>query len=1312
MSILERYESESRGSGILARYKAEQSKPAASEKTAREMFGAGFSPTLSEREPTIADLEALRPHLHGKDRQKLEHVLAHAPEYNDEPQQLIDFAQSLPAKTKPQRAARYLATQIATAVAHPGTAANLAGRAGGAIARAVGAPTTAAASVINPELGKNVAGGFEAAGQFLPYFTPLGGYLLGSQAAEAAAYPENVPAMAKGMLHRPVQIAKDIAGGHLPQASDVVGLGGDIGMLGLGALKLRGMIGARGEPIGPEIAPVERSPEFAKQVREQTFGKLPEKPAEKPAAPPPKPAKVKAAGLSAEDYAITKWAQAQAQSSPQDVIYAPPQIELKVGKKTRLVATGPALRRVGFSPTSDVNYWRHPLAEKTVEAPAPATPASPAQGKQPWEMRPEEFVAWSHSGPSPENTALAKSIESELRDHYARVAGRFNAIHRENPEPGFVGLSGQKFGRKTSLEKWQDKIAPLNKAAELEEAQRTLADLAAKYAPEAKPSPDTPNYNHALKNAETEMLRAFHGKTPIEKTHATMGGIAKQGERLYFSGKMNPEDVVREVTAGTRILGEKEVAVLYHYGNVLRKAEADAKIQASVARSSGDKVAEAIANARYDAIQDKLEDHYAAAVHGGTAQSHAFAFRKYMNAVKYSPEAVTTKMARAKGEPLTPEEKAAARADVENLHQTLAEIENAKARVRTRSEGGSQPTKAYTLKQIRAGEANTKYTKAAYDEALTRAREVWKTGALFPKKKGITPESFGDAITIGGFHYERGVKTFEAFRKQMIADLGDNIKPHLLQIFKQVSRDPKLAAAKERATEQIATARELRKTGEARPQRAPKLQPDPELRALIEQREHLYRIIDAKTKPGPPKTKWDTAANAYREIILSSPIIGVKLAAADIWNVATELPSDIIGIPFAYLRVGKGGARLRDIPGSAEGEGVLTLARGWGTGLRAAASREMLRNVGRTIKTGTNPMSELAGAQPKGLELGGIAGRFHGAMKVPLQMLHMEKGRILRTAKWERLAREHPELGIDLNDPEIQESIILGSANDAWRQILQNPNELATTINHVVNFVGSKNKAAGFALRTVFPITGVPSNILGRAAEQTGYGLLEGGLKLRKAAIEASTEHAMPTPKDADTIQRAFKYGGLGAVAMYIGLTQPGWFRSGGYAGKERNVDSKGQPLANGEVEVVGHKLPYWMAHTSFVGSINYYATLKRNGDDMASALGYSAVGLAGGLPGSMTITDSVNAWRYGGPGRAFGSYLSSYIPQLVQFAAKESDPDAAQGRAPETGLQEVEQDLPWLRELVPLKGSRGGTAPAYTKTTGTGVSTGIPKSP
>ena len=83
---------------------------------------------------------------------------------------------------------------------------------------------------------------------------------------------------------------------------------------------------------------------------------------------------------------------------------------------------------------------------------------------------------------------------------------------------------------------------------------------------------------------------------------------------------------------------------------------------------------------------------------------------------------------------------------------------------------------------------NKIFTEDAATKARNRLRS--KLGQL---NSGIDPEFLIDGVTLSGYHIEKGARTFAAYSKAMIEDLGDKVIPYLKSWYMGVKFDPRAA---------------------------------------------------------------------------------------------------------------------------------------------------------------------------------------------------------------------------------------------------------------------------------------------------------------------------------------------------------------------------------------------------------------------------------------------------------------------------------------------------------------------------------------
>jgi N12 class adenine-specific DNA methylase len=80
--------------------------------------------------------------------------------------------------------------------------------------------------------------------------------------------------------------------------------------------------------------------------------------------------------------------------------------------------------------------------------------------------------------------------------------------------------------------------------------------------------------------------------------------------------------------------------------------------------------------------------------------------------------------------------------------------------------------------------------KVFTEDAAAKARAVLKA-KLGQVSSGIDPELLQAGITLAGYHIEKGARTFAAYAKAMVEDLGAAIKPYLKSFYMAVRYDPR-----------------------------------------------------------------------------------------------------------------------------------------------------------------------------------------------------------------------------------------------------------------------------------------------------------------------------------------------------------------------------------------------------------------------------------------------------------------------------------------------------------------------------------------
>jgi hypothetical protein len=87
-----------------------------------------------------------------------------------------------------------------------------------------------------------------------------------------------------------------------------------------------------------------------------------------------------------------------------------------------------------------------------------------------------------------------------------------------------------------------------------------------------------------------------------------------------------------------------------------------------------------------------------------------------------------------------------------------------------------------------APSGNTIFTDDMAAAARERLRK--KIGRL---QSGIDPETMMDGLILAGYHIEKGARTFAAFARAMLADMGEAVRPYLKSWYMAARYDPRLA---------------------------------------------------------------------------------------------------------------------------------------------------------------------------------------------------------------------------------------------------------------------------------------------------------------------------------------------------------------------------------------------------------------------------------------------------------------------------------------------------------------------------------------
>jgi hypothetical protein len=443
----------------------------------------------------------------------------------------------------------------------------------------------------------------------------------------------------------------------------------------------------------------------------------------------------------------------------------------------------------------------------------------------------------------------------------------------------------------------------------------------------------------------------------------------------------------------------------------------------------------------------------------------------------------------------------------------------------------------------------------------------------------------------------------------------------------------------------------------------------------------------------------DTFVRWRRGFLLSSPITLAKLTAAAVQRMTITPLEEAIG--GAYSKV------IPKVAAKAPREGGFN-SRAEAKSITAAITQGM-KDSWQTLKTGQSQLDVLFGKGREGYvgeqfvlprSVVDFFGQIHGALKAPVK--RAEFARAL-----EKRAQSAIAAGVDVTDPMVQTRLMVEAYKDANRSIFLQDNRVVSAYKSAMARLEQKDKATGripvsgklaaTALKTVFPIVKVPTNIIAETF-QYAIGTVTGSARLGMA-FRRGIENMKP--EEADLILRDLKKGSIGAAVLLLGYFNPNTI--GGYyqpGEKRRKEDVKA-----GAIRIGGINIPSYLLHNPLLETLQIGATIRRVADSKIrkrdqTSQGIPAGLLAGGLgmaEGVPFVRDTLDLTKLFTPserGQFMGEYAKSMlVPQLSQFIANQQDKNS-QGdiikRNPQTLTQHIETGIPGLRQNVPAKKGQG----------------------
>lgn len=453
--------------------------------------------------------------------------------------------------------------------------------------------------------------------------------------------------------------------------------------------------------------------------------------------------------------------------------------------------------------------------------------------------------------------------------------------------------------------------------------------------------------------------------------------------------------------------------------------------------------------------------------------------------------------------------------------------------------------------------------------------------------------------------------------------------------------------------------------------------------------EGLMRIEQAQRTKFQKTTDW--IAGFTRANVLGHVSVLEHLAGAAVENLVTRPIGSAVAQLFRFNRT------LDAIRKKAVYEG------GWGGEMKgAAATLKSLGAAWQKIKTGKSDLDwlhETGKVYPEGVMewVGGV----HAAIKEPVR-----QGIYARAMELGIKAAE--EKGLSPSTDEVLMKAISKDAYDvANMDIFMGDNLLTKALHHTVTgYLRNEKKNPGLSKLTanvldiLFPVVNAPTNIAIRKFRLV-IGFPEAATRVIQAAKrgELANEAATLTPRDAELITRAFKYGLVGAAAGVYAWTHPQYFGGIQTLGQQAPRD-KETGLHTGDIALPdGMRISHHLAHGPMGGHMNMIADARRlydkqlaNGGDQWTAKGEAAFFMMFSAFKDLPMMSTVGRLTspYKGAGQKAGEMMKNmFIFGAAQDVAKAQDKDQSGNpieRRGDTFGDQIKSGIPGLRKTIPEK--------------------------
>jgi hypothetical protein len=445
-----------------------------------------------------------------------------------------------------------------------------------------------------------------------------------------------------------------------------------------------------------------------------------------------------------------------------------------------------------------------------------------------------------------------------------------------------------------------------------------------------------------------------------------------------------------------------------------------------------------------------------------------------------------------------------------------------------------------------------------------------------------------------------------------------------------------------------------------------------------------------------------------RAAMLSSLTVFEKLTGAALSRFVTTPAEEAVG---SLLRLVPG---IKQIAAKAPRHGA-GAGPALGEAFKAAFSKNALSQSKQKLLTGKNDLDLVYGRKDveHHFPLLELFGNAHGAFKTPVQIFEFVHSLALR-AKHER--DQMIAKGMSAEDADahmaspVTKAMIEGKAYaDSMRAILMGDNKATRFVRAITTWLrqaksggaagNAASNAAAFAIDYELPIINVPTNIVSEIGSLS-LGGLASAMQVREVAnavsklskdqqetlglrmLAAKTIEAM-TPDQADYFMRNAKKQVIGLPLLYLG-----YVLASGIGGFYQTGDNKKKGIQEAGTAKVGDTMiPKALLHSPTLDMLQAGATIKHVEDSKRGGnVGAGALAAAEGVVGEVPFFDAparlVTALKSDTMGQYLGNQVAGNVPAIVRQTAKAFD--KADKRYPQTFTQEIEQNIPGLRQNVP----------------------------